>query len=114
MAAIPSVHVGIVVTEVVQQMAVKCLVKTVPLLTGDRGYFTLREKGHRGPAESWGHSPLGQPFPFSVSSVGALVVSEKAKTAGYAKQEALAFLWSSADRTAYRAEAWVSGKNSRM
>lgn len=78
-------HVVIIVTGVVQQMAVKCLVKMVPLLKGDTDYFALREKGR------WGHSPLGQPFPFSVSSGGALVVSEKAKTAGYARREALAF-----------------------
>lgn len=81
MAAFPlcSPHVVIVVTGVVQQMAGKCLVKMVPLLKGDTDYFALREKGR------WGHSPLGQPFPFSVSSGGALVVSENAKTAGYAR-----------------------------
>lgn len=61
-------------------MAVKCLVKVAHLLKGCRhlGSFALTEKGLRGPAESSGHLPLGQPCLFSGSSAETLVISEEA------------------------------------
>lgn len=104
--------VVIVVTGVVQQMAVKCLVKMVPLLKGDKDYFALREKGQGegtlGSLSSW---PAFSVLSFQWRGFGCF---RESKDCRLREVRSSCFLWSSADRTAYRATACVGGRNSRM